>query len=299
MTTKDHRGQGQRAAEEVFVLVHGAWHSSFHWHRLIASLERLGRRAVAIDLPGHGQNARPAPAVAGADQAAFAQEMSYAAGIGTAHAAQAIIDAVRSLRTQLPPIVVAHSVSGSAMTSAAETAPELFGRLVYLAAFRPAGRKSPAAYAQLPEAVTGYGGDLFIGNAVETGAVRIDPNGDDAYLERLRLAYYGDVPFHEFQSYAHALTPDLPTGFWMDEVESTAARWGQVPRTYIRCTRDRALAPAVQTMMIQEADRLTPGNLTDVADLPASHSPFASDPDGLAELLVSLTGRGGNGEERL
>jgi pimeloyl-ACP methyl ester carboxylesterase len=41
---------------ETFVLVHGAWHGAWCWAAVINQLERLGDRAYAVDLPGHGMN---------------------------------------------------------------------------------------------------------------------------------------------------------------------------------------------------------------------------------------------------
>src|SRR5882724_7830302 len=41
---------------ETFVLVHGAWHGGWCWAAVINQLERLGDRAYAVDLPGHGMS---------------------------------------------------------------------------------------------------------------------------------------------------------------------------------------------------------------------------------------------------
>ena len=35
----------------TFVLVHGAWHGAWCWRDLMPHLERLGARAIAVDLP--------------------------------------------------------------------------------------------------------------------------------------------------------------------------------------------------------------------------------------------------------
>jgi pimeloyl-ACP methyl ester carboxylesterase len=41
---------------ETFVLVHGAWHGGWCWAAVINHLDRLGDKALAVDLPGHGMN---------------------------------------------------------------------------------------------------------------------------------------------------------------------------------------------------------------------------------------------------
>ncbi|MYR57252.1 alpha/beta hydrolase, partial [Streptomyces sp. SID625] len=70
-------------------------------------------------------------------------------------------------------------------------------------------------------------------------------------------------------------------------VTLTAARWGRVARTFVRCAEDRALAPAAQDLMIAEADRAFPDNPFTVRTLPGSHSPFAARPGELAAVLAS------------
>ncbi|MGC2491756.1 alpha/beta fold hydrolase [Candidatus Binatus sp.] len=41
---------------ETFVLVHGAWHGAWCWAAVVNQLEKLGDKAYAVDLPGHGMN---------------------------------------------------------------------------------------------------------------------------------------------------------------------------------------------------------------------------------------------------
>jgi pimeloyl-ACP methyl ester carboxylesterase len=268
----------------TIVLVHGAWHHAYHWQPVVAHLNGMGRRVLCIDLPGHGIKvigSAPGTHPPRADTA------SAVAGVTIEDAAIAVLDAIRG-ESGIRPILVGHSIGGVIVGRAAEMAPDFFGHLVYVSGHVPVKLKSPAAYAQLPQWQTGYGTDLFIDNPAVTGVVRINPHGDTGYLERLRQAYYNDVAYADFLPFARALTPDLPLSFWMGESELTAPRWGTVPRTYFRCTLDRALAPAIQSMMIEEADELTPNNRFRVVELEASHSPFASQPKVVADLLASI-----------
>jgi pimeloyl-ACP methyl ester carboxylesterase len=71
-------------------------------------------------------------------------------------------------------------------------------------------------------------------------------------------------------------------------VTTTAGRWGAIPRTYISCTADFIIPVAEQRLFIDEADKLTPGNPTDVREMPTSHCPFLSEPDQLARILLQL-----------
>ncbi len=273
-----------RWSGKTYVLVHGAWHGAQHWQRVAYRLSALGHRVVSLDLPAHGLNARFPRAYLDGDAARFAEEVSPVKDVTLEDAAGAVVAALRG-PGDARSILVGHSIGGAVITRAAELAPELVGRLVYLTAFVPVGLGSASAYGALPEARTGYGGGVYIGNPAIHGAVRLNPRGNAAYLEELRDAYYNDVSHEDFLAFAASLTPDLPLSYWTSTVEVSRERWGSVPRTYIRCTEDRAISPALQDRMIADADRFAPDSRFTVETLAASHSPFASRPDELAAIL--------------
>ncbi|SEM10319.1 Alpha/beta hydrolase family protein [Stigmatella aurantiaca] len=277
-----------RSGSKTFVLVHGAWHNSLHWGRVAQHLSGLGHRVVSLDLPGHGLNACYPSAYLSGAWARLAEEPSPVRDITLEACALAVVNALQSLQGGARPILVGHSVGGAVITRAGELAPERVGRLVYLTAYCPVRLKVPSAYGELPEAKTEHGNSLFVGNPATLGAARINPRGDAAYLEALRAAYYNDVETQAFLPFALALTPDLPLGLWTSECVVTRERWGRIPRSYIRCTLDRATTPAIQDLMIREADAFTPGNRFEQKTLESSHSPFASQPGRLAEVLASL-----------
>jgi len=274
-----------------FLLVHGAWHNALHWRRVVEALSARGHQVVAIDLPGHGLEARFPRAYVTGDAAGLREERSPQAGITLEDCATAVVVALEKLRRAAggaSPVLVGHSAGGTVITRAGELAPQHIGRLVYLSAFCPLRRGSASAYGALPEARTGYGEALFLGDPGKLGAVRINPRGGPDYLEALRAAYYHDVPWADFLPFALSLTPDLPSSLWTTRVGATRERWGRIPRSYLRCAQDRALAPALQDLMIREADAFTPGNAFTVESLDTSHSPFASRPEALAALLDAL-----------
>ena len=274
----------------MIILVHGAWHGARHWDKVVEALRALGKESIAIDLPGHGARAQLGPGYLRGDADEFVTEPSLVAPVTVEEAARSLLDTLYPLSSGRKPVVVGHSLGGPIVSRAAELEPEQFGHLVYVSGHVPIALGSPAAYAALPEWRTGYGEDLFVGDPACTGVVRINPKGGNAYLERLREAYYNDVPFDEFLPYAQALTPDLPLDFWIAQSRLSPERWGKIPRSYVRCLLDRALAPAIQTRMIAEADALTPENKFRVIDLQSSHSPFLSQPQRLARELSNIPG---------
>ncbi|PCC75038.1 Alpha/beta hydrolase family protein [Nannocystis exedens] len=288
MNDQARAGAAPSRTRRTYLLIHGAWHSSLHWARVVRLLSARGHRVVAIDLPGHGLSARFPRAYLTGDRAAFAAEVSPQKDIRLDDGADVVLAALRELQGESRPIVVGHSMGGTVITRVGERAPELVGRLVYLSAYCPVRRGPPSAYGQLPEAKQLHFDGLMLGDPAKTGVVRIDPRGDARYRDTLHAAFYHDVPAEEFLAFALALTPDLPLGYWTTEVGATKERWGRVPRTYIRLTEDRALPIALQDLMIREADAWTPDNRFDRKTLKTSHSPFASAPEALTALLHEL-----------
>jgi pimeloyl-ACP methyl ester carboxylesterase len=101
----------------TYVLIHGAWHGGWCWRKVVPLLEAKGHRALAPDLPGHGNDGTPAASVT---------LKSYA---------DRICEIARAEPEQV--ILVGHSMGGIAITQAAENCPKKIGALVYLCAFLP------------------------------------------------------------------------------------------------------------------------------------------------------------------
>ena len=90
--------------------------------------------------------------------------------------------------------------------------------------------------------------------------MRINPrNPDPEYVEKGRLALYGDVSTEEYLRFAAYFNPDLPLAVAFDDARGTPERWGTVPRTFIRTTEDRTVPLALQDRMIAEADAYDAG----------------------------------------
>jgi len=100
----------------TFSLVHGAWHGAWCWERMPGPLERLGHRAVAVDLPIEDVDA-------GLDACADAVAASLAG----------VDDEV---------VVVGHSLGGLVAPLVGARRP--VGAIVYLAAFVPVEGESMA-----------------------------------------------------------------------------------------------------------------------------------------------------------
>ncbi|WP_033288807.1 alpha/beta fold hydrolase [Amycolatopsis jejuensis] len=264
------------------VVVHGAWHSAGHFAALAAELAARGHRTLAVDLPGHGTRARFPASYLARDVESLRTERSPLADLTLDEVAQDVVATLR--RFPKPPVLVAHSMGGAVISRVAELAPESIARLVYVAAFIPT-RGPAGAYLALPEAKSALGDGLYLGDAAALGAVRIDPRSTESgYQKELHDAYFSDLDTPQFQALAATLTPDQPLSFLATPTGATAERWGGVPRTYLRTTRDRALPIALQDVMLRDADAL--GGTTTVRTLAAGHSVFAARPGEVADVVV-------------
>ncbi|MGW0903377.1 alpha/beta fold hydrolase [Streptomyces sp. NPDC002853] len=274
-------------ADTVFVFVHGAWHGSGQWAATQRALAGLGAASVAVDLPGHGFDAPLPSGYLQPGQPGLLTEKSALAGVTMDECAKTVLETLGQVRHHRRVVLVAHSAGGGPASLAAERAPELVDEIVYLSAFVPAGRPRFFDYLGSPENATARGQSLDLGDAGELGAVRINPlSQDPAYVEELRQAHYHDTALDRFDRWRSALSPDLPLAIPATPVIVTPQRWGRIPRTFLRCADDRGLPPAVQDLMIAEADRAMPGNPFTVRSLPGSHSPFAARPRELAASLL-------------
>jgi pimeloyl-ACP methyl ester carboxylesterase len=236
-----------------FLLIHGAWHGAWCWHKVIPELEALGHVARAVDLPGHGVDGTPTSEVT---------LDGYAERVGSALAA---FDG--------PVTLVGHSMGGVVITEAAERYPERVARLVYLTAI---ALRDGEAMTDNPVKASPR---EFMAGFIPTedgSATRFNP-------DLMRAAFYADCSEADIALARLCLVPQS-TAVMRTPIRATPARWGSVPRSYITCSEDRALTLDGQREML---DRV--GGFDKVVEMQCSHSPFFSQPDALARHLVALS----------
>jgi pimeloyl-ACP methyl ester carboxylesterase len=268
------------------LFVHGFWHAAWCWTEVLTHVARAGRVGIAIDLPGHGLRARrPAAATARPfDPQALINAPSPVAGIDLDEVSDFLVEQMKQLGGGRPVTVVAHSMGGTVLTRAAQQAPELVSRAVYLAAFMPASGTPALAHAQTPALSRALWAD-----PAAVGALRLDVGSPDPdYRQALCDIFYGDVDPTLVDAAISLLSPDAPIGIALGSTRLTAHGWGSVPRTYIKTDRDVVIPPAVQERFIADADAAFPTNPTHVLGLDASHSPFLSMPDQVANIVCGL-----------
>jgi pimeloyl-ACP methyl ester carboxylesterase len=168
-----------------------------------------------------------------------------------------------------PPILVGHSLGGAVITGAADRWPGRIRALVYLCAILPDAPDAMSRFQATPLLMAG---------------VRPAPDGSVMDLDPavVREAFYHDCSEPDAARAAARLRPQPARGFQMT-FELAPERFGRVPRHYVECTEDRAIDLATQRGMHAKTS-------CTVHTLAASHSPFFSMPERLAEVLERAAG---------
>jgi pimeloyl-ACP methyl ester carboxylesterase len=276
----------------AFVLVHGAWHASWCWERVIRALAALGHLAVAPDLAGHGLNARfPSSYLDARPSAILTKQASLVAGVTLddyAMGVQAAIDQVRAAGYERV-ILVGHSMAGIVLNRIGETSPGKIQKLVYLAGNLPKSDVPIGIYFSEPENAAATLGPAFIGDAFVTGAFRIDPrSASPVYRALLKLGFYNDASDEDALAAINLLTPDLPTTPMVTPIKLSTGAWGALKKHYIKCLRDNAVPVALADRFIAETNAFVPSNLIRVHTLDTGHSPFLTASSALANLLSTI-----------
>ncbi|SLN24329.1 Pyrethroid hydrolase [Falsiruegeria litorea R37] len=167
-------------------------------------------------------------------------------------------------------LIVGHSWGGYPISAAAEADPNAMRGLIYLCAYFPVDglsmvdRRKGAPRQPLAEAVV---------KSDDGVSYTIQP-------DRVSDLFYHDCPP---DAVAYAMAHLLPQPIApQDTPLPTSAAFDGVPKSYIRCADDRTIPPEYQTQMTRD----WPPDHVHVME--CSHSPFFSDPQGLAALLTRI-----------
>jgi len=232
------------------VLVPGAWHGAWAWDRVTPLLTAAGVSSVAVDLPGRGPGG---------------------GRLGGLHADSAAL--TLELDRQDSVVLVGHSYGGAVITEAGDH--PAVAHLVYLAGFpiRPDESCAQAAPAEADELDTRGRTDLgsgFVPGA--DGTVSLDPAVAKPCL-------YNDCDETTAQWALERLGPQRLTSL---SDSPTRAAWRTRPSTYVVCAADLTVHPDLQRILARRCGS--------TVEWPTGHSPFLSEPQRVADLLVSIVG---------
>ncbi|MEU7837881.1 alpha/beta hydrolase [Nonomuraea sp. NPDC049129] len=279
----------------TLVFVHGTNSSSALASGLITELNLRGHRSVAVDLPGHGGEAFfPRGYQAPQDLEALATEPSPLAKITIDDYVERVADVVRRARRHGPVILAGVDQGGVTVSRVGNAIPDLLDRVVYVAAYCCVDLPNMAAYLETPENSESLFPQLTAAMVADPAALGVSRlnwrSADPAVFQGVKAALAGDFTDEGVSRLLNLLEPDETATIPMAEARGQAETWGRIPRTYVRFTLDRLVPPALQDRFINEADRLTPDNPTDVRSIAAPHfGPF--DRPELVDIFAELAGR--------
>ena len=236
---------------KTFILIHGSWHSSWNWHKVIPILEKQGHRVLAIDLAGMGRDKTPIKEVKMQDTV------------------QRICNLIDSIEGKV--ILIGHSKNGIIISQAAEYRPEKIEKLIYLAAYLIPNGKTQAEYSAqdvdgvLKPYVTRYP----------------ESNSHTLQTEIFKEGLYRDCDANIVEL-AKLLLSHEPVESGITPLQLTDENFGSVRRFYIECTEDKAVTPFIQQKMYNETV------CEKIYQIQSSHSPFFSKPEELCNLFLEI-----------
>lgn len=234
----------------TYILIHGAAHGGWCWHKVEPLLRAAGHKVLAPDLLGLGADLTPAV------------ELSLAHWVDQV---AALVEAQSE-----PVILVGHSRGGLIISEVAERLPERVVKLVYLTAFLLADGQTLQDVAEKDEKA------MVIPNLVidfDAGVWIIRP---EAAVE----VFFADCAPEDLAYTFPRLRPE-PLFSLNTPIRVTAERFGRVPRTYIECLQDRAITIECQRRM----QAVWPCRR--ILTLDTAHSPFMSVPQALTDALLA------------
>ncbi|KAF3181219.1 hypothetical protein TWF225_006764 [Orbilia oligospora] len=260
----------------TLVFVPGAWHRPSCYGKVVKLLqEQYQLRCSLVTLPS----------TSGDPEATFKDDLDAAR---TAIANET--DHGRNV------VVIAHSYGGlvgnSAIKGFARPRPDV-------ASNSPATSSSPEAAGEVQSSVSGYvvGLVLIASGFTFTGLSFMDPflgipppawkiNKDTGFADFVVPPgefFYHDLPAEEREYWVSQLAPQSLKSLF-EGGEYTYSGWKDVPAWYIGTVEDQGLPVVVQRMNVGMAREM--GATVEHRELQTSHSPFLSQPDEVAEILV-------------
>lgn len=236
----------------TIVLVHGAWHTGWCWHKVIPYLQQFGHHVVAPDLPGHGNTEYNPSSVT----------------------LQDYTDHIRAIVEQQPEpvMLVGHSMSGIVISQVGEAVPGKVAGLVYLTAFLLRDGESMLEVTQADKE------GLVLPNLEFSRDRRTATVRDDIVQD----AFYNDCGDVDVLLAKSHLVPQ-PLAPIATAIHVTREIWGRIPRSFIECTGDRAVSLNVQKQMHANLP------CEQVLTMKTGHSPFLSAARDLAVNLDHLS----------
>jgi pimeloyl-ACP methyl ester carboxylesterase len=239
----------------TIVLVHGSFHGSWCWAKLVPLLEQEGYTVITPNLPASGGD--PAP-IQNADLDSYSTRIA------------GVIDDVAG-----PVVLVGHSMGGIVTSQVSEMRPKRLAAAIYVNGLLFRSDESLGSFLDAHKHLNVD--DLVLKN------MKVSADGQTATFPTDKAAevFYNACTPANADWAKEKLTPQR-TKVYGDKLQLTPERYGQVKRFYVRGSNDHAVSPLYQGAMLEN----TP--CQKIFTLEGDHSPFLSAPAKLAEIVLAV-----------
>jgi pimeloyl-ACP methyl ester carboxylesterase len=198
---------------ETLVLVHGAWHGGWCWAAFISQLQKLGHRAIAVDLPGHGAS------VVSRSEATLTGYIETVAGIIENHGLNNVI-------------LAGHSLGGMTISGVVQKIPRRIRRVIYVSAIVPHDGES--AIGTLPNCAA-------IARAMEP--LRSSPDPSSPVNEEIFRTQYIQDGSRELQDFVLAALVPEPVAPMLEPISMKDFYTCGEPQSFLVCEDDISRGP--------------------------------------------------------
>lgn len=237
----------------TLILIHGAWQGAWAWQLLIPELNLRGYQAIAVDLPGNGQDDTPIKDVT----------------------PERLIEHIKRLADTIEGdiVLVGHSGGGMLATAVAEQISEKISHVIYIAGMLlPDGKTFDHIQQLIGGTIASIGVTPHI-IAAQDGLTTTVPI--QAAIEH----FYNDCSHDQALEAAQKLTPQPISVSRFKTI--TTEKFAQLPKLYIHAQNDKSVLPQAQKLMQQSARNLR------VVDIDSGHAPQLSQPRKLAGIIAN------------
>jgi pimeloyl-ACP methyl ester carboxylesterase len=245
-------GRATAGPKPEIVLVHGAWEEANIWQAVTPLLKQDGYHVITVTLPG-----RPSSPLSPDKVSLDLYRDTILNAIG--NPAQ-------------PVVLVGHSFAGIPISMAAEAAPQKIRTLVYLSAYLPKDGQSL----------------LDLGNSDKDSKIGphlqiMKDKGIIAVEKSARADLFCLDCNDQFREAIPNLIVDEPLAPLATPVHLTADHFGTVDKVYIHTAKDQVVSPSLQAIMVAATQ------VSKEFTLDTGHTPFLTDPNGLARDIKMAT----------
>jgi pimeloyl-ACP methyl ester carboxylesterase len=243
---------------KTYLLVHGAWHGSWCWEKVIPLLKAKGHTAIAIDLPGHGR------------------DIEHISDISLDDYVNEIVKTVGDQKD--PVLLVGHSMSGIAISLAAEKlGSDKVAALIYLDAFLP--RNGDSLFSLVEATLKQLSADASKKNLLPENIIMAEDRRTNwVNPEMAAQIFYHDCSEEDLQ-FALSRISKEPIAPLATPLVLSDNVYGAIPKYYILCTESQDMDKTFLSTIVP---------VRKVYKLASSHSPFFSMPDKLVDILNEI-----------